>query len=191
MKEIRWTGQLQRLLGDSYEVVEEGCNGRTTMYGGVDEWSNAMLYLRPCLYSHRTIDYLVMMLGTNDLKKKYQASPQQIGEGVEALIKETVSFLGEQQGCVPQIILIAPPVLGDDMANSRFSDEFDEESVAKSYHLAAEYQSIAQRYGCTFLNASEFATVSKEDSLHLEEDSHTAFAKALYECMVNLAAADK
>jgi lysophospholipase L1-like esterase len=26
----RWTGVLQRLLGDGYDVIEEGLNGRTT-----------------------------------------------------------------------------------------------------------------------------------------------------------------
>ena len=69
-KEIRWSGRLQEMLGSEYQVVEEGCNGRTTMYGNVDEWTNGMLYLRPCLYSHRTVDFLIIMLGTNDLKKK-------------------------------------------------------------------------------------------------------------------------
>ena len=32
----RWTGRLQRLLGEGYDVVEEGLNGRTTDLDYVD-----------------------------------------------------------------------------------------------------------------------------------------------------------
>ncbi len=34
--DVRWTGRLQRLLGDGYDVVEEGLNGRTTDVDYVD-----------------------------------------------------------------------------------------------------------------------------------------------------------
>lgn len=180
-KEIRWSGRLQEMLGSEYQVVEEGCNGRTTMYGNVDEWTNGMLYLRPCLYSHRTVDFLIIMLGTNDLKKKYQASAQVIAGGVEALVKESIAFLEEHQEYVPKVILVAPPVLDENMSQSCFADEFDEESVAKSYLLADEYQRIAMKYHCEFLNAAEFAPVSKADSLHLSEESHAAFAAMIYQ----------
>lgn len=30
-KGVRWTGVLQKMLGEEYEVIEEGCNGRTTV----------------------------------------------------------------------------------------------------------------------------------------------------------------
>lgn len=185
-REVRWTGCLQKLLGDLYEVVEEGCNGRTTMYGEADDWINGMLYLRPCLYSHRTVDYMILMLGTNDLKNKYLASAEKIGEGVEALVKESISFLKEHQSFSPKIILIAPPVLGEDMPNSCFADEFDAESVAKSYRLAEIYEQIAKKYQCAFLNAAMFAPVSSADSLHLSAESHAAFASSVYECIIDL-----
>ena len=31
-KDVRWTGVLQKLLGEQYAVIEEGCNGRTTVF---------------------------------------------------------------------------------------------------------------------------------------------------------------
>ena len=30
-REVRYPGKLQMLLGDDYAVIEEGCNGRTTL----------------------------------------------------------------------------------------------------------------------------------------------------------------
>jgi len=65
-EDIRWTGRLQQLLGDEYKVIEEGCNGRTTMYKAPGEgWKSGLEYLKPCLNSHKPVDAVVMMLGTN------------------------------------------------------------------------------------------------------------------------------
>lgn len=186
-REIRWTGRLQQLLGKDYFVVEEGCNGRTTVYGDIEEgWINGMAYLRPCLYSHRMVDYVVMMLGTNDLKESFGASAETIGQGMERLVCETKSFMEEHQGQAPRIILIAPPVLGDRMSESIFADEFTPDSVKKSKELAVIYEKIASRCQCTFLNAADFATVSEEDSLHLGAESHASFATKVYECIQSL-----
>ncbi len=186
-RDIRWTGLLQHLLGDSYLIIEEGCNGRTTVRGDWAEgWINGMAYLRPCLYSHRPVDYVVMMLGTNDLKACFQATAEAIAEGMQTLVRETIDFMQEHQQKAPHIILIAPPVLGDGMAKSVFADEFTEESVRKSYALAELYKEIANRYYCTFLNASEFVEVSEADSLHLSADSHAKFAEELYHCICTM-----
>ena len=71
-EDIRWTGRLQQLLGDEYKVIEEGCNGRTTMYKAPGEgWKSGLEYLKPCLNSHKPVDAVVMMLGTNDLKMDF------------------------------------------------------------------------------------------------------------------------
>ena len=185
-RDIRWTGQLQHLLGDTYLIIEEGCNGRTTVHGDTtDGWINGMAYLRPCLYSHRPVDYVVLMLGTNDLKACFRATPEAIAEGMKTIVRETLEFMQEHQQKEPRIILIAPPVLGDGMSESVFSDEFTEESVRKSYALAGLYEEIAKRYRCVFLNASDFVTVSEADSLHLSADSHAKFADVLYDCICN------
>ena len=40
-EDIRWTGRLQQLLGNKYKVIEEGCNGRTTIYKAPGEGSLA------------------------------------------------------------------------------------------------------------------------------------------------------
>lgn len=68
-KDVRWTGVLQKMLGEEYEVIEEGCNGRTTVFEDAKEpWKAGLGYLRPCLNTHKPIDFVIMMLGSNDLK---------------------------------------------------------------------------------------------------------------------------
>ena len=44
-RDIRYPGRLQKLLGDDYAVIEEGCNGRTTIHDDpVDGWKNGLDY---------------------------------------------------------------------------------------------------------------------------------------------------
>ncbi len=69
---IRWTGVLAQELGAMYRVIEEGPNGRTTLWDDpIEGYKNGKEYLIPCLESHRPIDLVVMMLGTNDLKIRF------------------------------------------------------------------------------------------------------------------------
>ena len=49
---IRWTGRLAASLGWGYNVIEEGCNGRTTGYADEAEpWKDGRTSLLSC---HRT-----------------------------------------------------------------------------------------------------------------------------------------
>lgn len=54
--DIRWTGCLQKLLGDDYTVIEEGLCGRNTNIDNSHQMgscsSNGKTYLAPCLLSH-------------------------------------------------------------------------------------------------------------------------------------------
>jgi len=66
----RWPGVLRNELGAGWTVIEEGLPGRTTLHDDPIEgvYKNGLWYLRACLESHRPIDLMTLMLGTNDLK---------------------------------------------------------------------------------------------------------------------------
>ena len=86
--EERWTTILQKELKDSAIVIPEGLNGRTTSFEDeLRPGRNGATYLDPCLHSHGPIDLVVLMLGTNDLKIRFQATPTDIGKGIDRLIK--------------------------------------------------------------------------------------------------------
>ena len=66
--EERWTGILRNSLGEDYRVIEEGLNGRTTLWDDpIAGFKNGLDYLMPCLESHMPFDLITIMLGTNDL----------------------------------------------------------------------------------------------------------------------------
>ena len=67
-RDVRWTGILQKKLGEDYYVIEEGLSGRTTLWDDpIEEHKNGKKYLLPCLETHKPLDLVVIMLGTNDL----------------------------------------------------------------------------------------------------------------------------
>src|SRR3954462_1773041 len=71
----RWTGVLQTALGSDYRVIEEGLNGRTTTVDDpIHDHRNGRHYLPPCLESHAPFDLVTIMLGTNDLKARFNSS---------------------------------------------------------------------------------------------------------------------
>ena len=107
----RWPGVLAAELGAGWRVVEEGLPGRTTVYpdpvAGVHK--NGLALLPAALESHRPIDLVVLMLGTNDLKQRFAVPPVEIGELVSALLHLIRhSYMGPEGG-QPRMLLVAPP----------------------------------------------------------------------------------
>lgn len=175
---IRWTGQLQSLLGSAYCVVEEGCNGRTTVFTDPKEpWKNGYTYLEACLNSHKPLDLVILMLGTNDLKTMYQASPENVAAGIETLVKRIRSFTKEKQGFLPKILLVSPIHIGEDIITTRFHTSFDSSAANRSKALAQLYKAVAEQWDCLFLNAAEVAAPSPVDFLHMMPEAHTALAQ--------------
>ena len=183
----RWPGILKKLLGPSFHVVEEGCNGRTTVFTDpAEEWKNGLTYLKPCLNSHKPIDILIIMLGSNDLKKNYHASAADIADGAGELVRVAKEFLAVKQGFVPEIILVSPPLIGEGITESPFSESFDATAIERSKQFSDEYRRVAEVTGCIYFDAAPVAIASDIDSLHLSPESHKALAIALCKTVLNV-----
>lgn len=180
-KNIRYPGVLQGLLGDEYAVIEEGCNGRTTIHDDpVDGWKNGLDYLRPCLYSHKPVDIIIMMLGSNDLKDSFHLTAEEIAEGAEVLVRVIKEFTAENQGFIPEIILISPPEIGTGIMTSPFYGSFYEDAIERSKQFPQFYKKVADEEGCIFFDAAGYIYPSETDSLHLTPDGHRVLAEELY-----------
>lgn len=186
-RDVRWTGIVQKLLGEDYYVVEEGCNGRTTVFVNPKEpWKTGEGYLKACLNTHKPIDIFVMMLGSNDMKKMFHASPIEIADGAEKLVKMTIDFLEEKQGYAPKILLISPPHLREGIGKGPFRRSFSESAVIVSKHLREHYEKVAVKYGCYFLDASKIVKSSELDQLHLMPEDHQLLAYAIAEILLKM-----
>ncbi len=172
----RWTGILQQLLGKDYLVIEEGCPGRTTVWDDpIEQHKNGLTYLPACLDSHKPIDWVLLMLGTNDLKYRFSLTAFDIAEGVGRLVKTIQKSEAGVNGGVPQILIMAPPPV----LEAGHLVEMLKGGREKSLQFAAQYQRIADELGCKFFDTSKVISVSPIDGVHYEQEEHAKLAKAL------------
>lgn len=170
----RWTGQLQSLLGDEFYVIEEGLPGRTTNLDDPDSVKNGLTYLVPCLKSHETIDYLVIMLGTNDLKYKFNRTVEDIAKGVEDLIETARAY-------TQATILLISPVHIDPTAPrflEFYTEHYYENAGNASKELAPLFKGISLQHNCLFIDADEIVSTGV-DGLHHDKDSNVLLAEQI------------
>ena len=86
----RWTSILDdKVRTKGYRVIEEGLCGRTTVFDDPFRTERRGTEMLPAiLESHRPVDTIVLMLGTNDCKSVYSATPEVIGQGIEQLLDQ-------------------------------------------------------------------------------------------------------
>jgi lysophospholipase L1-like esterase len=174
----RWPGVLRQELGDGYWVVEEGLPGRTTVWPDpIEGYKSGKEYLIPCLESHKPIDLVIIMLGTNDLKARFSLTAQDIAAGAGVLVR-----MVQQSGCgpnqqAPKVLLIIPPPVGE-LSKTLFVEMFAG-AEAKSQRLASFYRQTAAETGCPFLDAGGVVTSSPIDGIHLEVGEHLKLGKAV------------
>lgn len=175
----RWPGFLQKLLGEEYYVIEEGLNGRTTVWDDPvrgQSMRNGSMYLIPCLGSHSPIDLVILMLGTNDCKARFCVTPYDIGQSLGYLVEIIQKSNCGRDGS-PKILIMAPPHLGK---LTEYAETFSG-GVEKSRELARHYKTIAEQYGCAFFDTSTVIQSSKFDGLHIDLEDHEKLAVALSE----------
>lgn len=177
---VRWTGVAQNLLGDGYEIIEEGLGGRTVNLEVPDRVGrNGKPYFVPCLISQGKLDTVVIMLGTNDLKKLFTATAESIKEGLSGLVDDVYA---NTDGPAPKILLISP--IHIESTAPRFwefyTDYYNEKSDTESRKLADALQSLCSARSLEFLDAAKFAKAG-EDGIHLDLESCKTLGEAVAE----------
>ena len=175
----RWPGVMRRELGPDWLVIEEGLSGRTTVSDDPIEGKlrNGRRYLAPCLLSHRPLDAMILMLGTNDLKTRFNKPAIEIAMGVRALIDDILALdAGPVPGKMPEVILVSPPPVQRDLNGWEpiFAGAYE-----KSRELAGEYEKVADLMEVHFFDAGTAVTGYESDGFHLDRTGHAELGAAM------------
>ncbi len=166
----RWTGVLQQNLGDEYCVIEEGLNGRTTVHNEEGRPFRSGAKLLPVLMeSHAPLDLVIIMLGTNDLKTKFNSTPQQIAENIKVVCELANN---NEYNLKAQILLISPTHVVE------MKDEDKVEfagAIEKSLEFAIYYERVAKQLNLHFLDAAQIVQTTTEDGVHWTAQQHREF----------------
>ena len=183
-EDTRWPCLVQKLLGEDYCLIDNGINGRTTVYDR--PWSdhrNGAAGLGYALLSQMPLDLVVVMLGTNDLGMMPMGF---VVKGMDELTRQIV-HANDIFHCgpntifrdTPRVLLIAPTPFGE--VTDTLVNEPECGKRGESLRFAAEYKAIAEKYGIDFMDAGLYAETSEIDGVHFTPAGHRAFAEALAE----------
>ena len=182
--DIRWTGVLQKSLGADYCIIEEGLNGRTTFINEDERpLRSGSDVLQILLESHRPLDFVIIMLGTNDLKVEFNLSVEEIAQGAKTLCEMVLNseYLADN---IPQILLVSPTHIGSSIMPDQ--EEFFNQAREKSYQFAEHYEKAVAEIGVHFLDAANIVGPSKVDGVHWDADQHVEFGKELSKVTKNI-----
>ena len=151
----RWTKILAKLLGNNFEIIEEGLNSRTLISNDTrpgKEGKNGYEYLIPCLDTHDPIDLVILMLGTNELKSTYNKNAKDVGEMLEKyFVKTILNRKSQLKDSYPKLLIVVPPIVNENQDYCKANDKYVGASQ-KSKELNYIYKDIAERYNCYFLS---------------------------------------
>ena len=168
---LRWTSVCAEILGEN--CIPAGMNGRTTIFDDpLKGCRNGLRGLDYALQTHKPLDLLVIMLGTNDLK---YTNARGSAEGMAQLVGMALSAnerfsLSSPVFQTPRILLIAPVLL-----RNHVGERYDD--IAESAKLAGRYRHVAEENRLYFLNAASHAEPSPIDGIHLGTEGHQALGR--------------
>ena len=181
---VRWTSVLADTLGAEYTVLEEGYNGRTTVwFDPVEQRKSGLETLTTIIDSCSPLDVVIIMLGTNDTKCQFTATSANIASSAALIAKEIMSSpFGPVFGQAPKVLLVSPPII----ENPQFAGLFDETSAAISRGFSEDFKKQAELLSCSFFDAASCTEPDPKDGVHITAESHSKLGRAIAEKILEI-----
>ena len=175
-KSSRWTGILQALCKNEFNIIEAGCNNRTAFSDNPAGKMFTGYKILPDFFK-QDLDFVILAIGINDLQFQYNVTLESISTGMSSLVEMVKKSLPNSK-----IVLVSPTELTENVLKSPiFSTLFDETSIEKSKYLSKIYFEISKKYDCAFIDLNSIAIPSDIDGLHFEPSEHEKIAKIIFE----------
>jgi len=178
-KALRWPSVMQAALDakypGGYEVIAEGQNGRTSVWEDPIGLKKGADYFLPCLESHKPVDLVIILLGTNDLKHRFGTSSYDVARGVAYLAQMAKTCEFGPKNAAPATLIVAPPAFA---TLTGFAQDFEGASE-QSKTLGRDITAYAALKGFNSFDAGTIIQSSEKDGIHLEPEAHRALGEAL------------
>ena len=157
-----WTYRVAEALGDTWEVINEGMNGRC-----LPDAAYSLRYMDSLLSELSETDLFVIMLGTNDLLMRLEPDERLPAGRMEQLLRH----LKARAQC-PVIRVIGPPLIGSGETPDPDLVRYKEANI----RMNARFRQLAEKYEVMFADAAEWEIPLAFDGVHLSEEGHRIFA---------------
>lgn len=176
-KQHRWPNVMAAELGEGYDVISEGHPARTSALDDPIEGAhkNGLRILPALLQSHRPVDLVIVLLGTNDLKLRFSLSALDIALALEQLAVANRTYGVSSDGTAPKVLFVSPVPVEE----VGFLGEMFAGGAVKSRQLAKHLQAISDRQGADFLDIAGVAEVDMADGVHWTAEGQMAVGSAI------------
>jgi lysophospholipase L1-like esterase len=183
-----WVNQVKVLKPD-WQIINASISGNTVGFDNLEReelntLKNLDAYLNMAMEQVSHLDYIVILLGTNDAKAVFKDRQDEVLQNMNRLIERLKSFI-EKKGFSTEIVLVTPPPYGpDEMLLEKYMG--GNKRVQK---LAEEYKKISEQQNVRFVNIysvlkDDFEEYSP-DGVHLTEEGQQIIAGEIIEGMLN------
>ncbi len=156
----RWPGVLRITLGDGFEVLEDGQNGRRIM-GSLDLFESSVRENEP-------LDVVIIFLGINDLLFEKETKTGDLLNGIREMVLRLRDNFRDLHGVLPEVILIAAVPIN----SSQVVDGLYELEAEKVLRFSEGLRQLADTEGCGFIDSGRIIRSSEHDGVHLDASEH-------------------
>lgn len=180
----RWPQVMTKTLRSDAHLAEACLPGRTTAIDDTEmgAFVNGHTHLLPTLLSHQPLDLVIIMLGTNDFKARFNRTVDDIAQSLFDLaniVRDAGAGRGRwREGSTPDVCIIGPPSLGrrvDDPNWDRSQEWLN--GRAKSLALPTVLRAGCEARRLLFVDANDSVQSSELDPIHWSEESHQRFGQ--------------
>ena len=149
--------------------------------------------LTVALHTHKPVSVVIIALGTNDLKSRFNLSPQEIVGGIRVLVRDVQRATGVSgDGTTlslkaPKILVVPPPLVSSTPKSQVWG--FAEGCGARAAEIAkllAAGGAGTESDGVSVLDPAAVPLPSPLDGVHFDAAAHSQLATAIAECLCRL-----
>lgn len=177
-----WVKQLQTMMPRD-SIYNVSIPGNTIGFDNLgredlNTLKNLDTYLGNAIDKSGDLDYVLILLGTNDSKAVFKDRKQEIHKNLRKLITRIHDF-DYKGNKAPEVILISPPPYGpDEILAAKYQGGNN-----RVIELVKSYEKIARELNCEFVNVYEELGNSfmkySPDGVHLEAEGQRIIAKKI------------
>lgn len=169
----RWPGVFESSLNKmdlDVRVIENCLNGRRTVWSDpFKEGRDGSNGLAQVIEMNSPLVLAILMLGSNDFQDTHDNNAWLSAQGIAKLITIVRQAPIEAGMPVPEIMVIAPPVITKPKGSIAMKFKGSEK---RCIGLSQELEVISKEYSTLFFDSSMLIEPSSIDGIHLDEDAH-------------------
>jgi len=176
----RWTGVFENTLNgknQNVRVIENCLNGRRTVWSDpYKDGRDGSQGLAQVMEINSPLSLVILLLGHNDFQATHDNTAWLSAQGMVKLIQIIHQAPIEPGMPVPEILVIAPPIITE--PKGAIANKF-RGAEKRCVGLAQELEIIAKDNGVSFFDSNSVIQSSKIDGIHLDDDQHSLLGKAV------------